>query len=54
MSTRRNHVRRMKNYSGNTENILKRQFSPTAQNMAWVSDIIFIGERNILRKYFDN
>ena len=42
MSTHRGHGRRMKNYSCQAENILRRQFNPPAPNMVWVSDITFI------------
>ena len=43
MSTHRN-IRRSKNFSSNknAENMLKRQFKPSAPNMVWVSDITFI------------
>ena len=42
MSTHSSQGRRMKNYSCQAENILRRQFNPPAPNMVWVSDITFI------------
>ena len=42
MSTHKVHGIRMKNYSCQAENILRRQFNPSAPNMVWASDITFI------------
>ena len=42
MSTHRSYGRRTKNYGEQAENILRRQFSPSAPNMVWASDITYI------------